>query len=285
MPYPATWWATEGHTGTTPKLPTEAPIRVHFGARSGTTSEMDNHEPYETHATPVTPLEHELVDCNESGRASESFVAELMAADFLVPELMSDDGALQHLLVNAESELYLSVFTSLSLTGGARVDENAGDRLVVAPFHEVSRRAAEMGAGLAINPDLADAGFGSTLSGWLPAPFIRDIAMRASAFEFLDVAPEIDDELLQRIARTCQTQHSHVHAAYAASYVASGRPPAPVLAFELHPDADSSIELQALWDSIELHARELAADLVDVELMVLDDASSWQQRCFWRRVA
>ncbi len=244
---------------------------------------MDGHDAPETNTTPVTPLEHELVECNESGRASESFVAELMAADFLVPELMSGDGSLQHLLVNADSELYLSVFTSLTLAGGAQVDEDAGDRLVVAPFHEVSRRAAEMGAGLAINPDLDDEGFGGTLSGWLPAPFVRDISMRASAFEFLDVTPEISDELLERIAHSCQTRFADVVAAYAASYVASGRPPAPVLAFELVPGADSNEALQALWDAIEAHARDLATDLVDVELMVLDDARDWQQRCFWKR--
>lgn len=232
---------------------------------------------------PVTPLEHELVDCNESGKASAEFVAELLAADFLVPELVGEDGSLQHLVVSTDNELYLSVFTSLALSAGADVNEEMGDRLVTAPFYEVSKLATDMGTGLAINPDLNDDGFGETLSGWLPAPFVQQMALRATSFEFVDAPPEAPDGLLDMIAGICQEQFPDVIAAYAASYVASGREPALMLAFELDEDSNPNQLVPDLWSAIEAHGQELAADLTEIELMVLDDTDGWEERRYYQR--
>ena len=234
-------------------------------------------------AVPVTPLEHELADCNQSGKASAEFVAELLAADFLVPELMGDDGSLQHLVVSTDNELYLSVFTSLALSGGADVNEEMGDRLVSAPFYEISKLATDMGTGLVINPDLNDEGFGETLSGWLPAPFVQQMALRASSFEFIDDTPVAPDGLFDLIVGICQDQFPDVIAAYAASYVASGREAALMLAFELDDDSNPNQLVPDLWSAIEVGGQHLAADLTEIEIMVLDGTDGWEERRFYQR--
>jgi hypothetical protein len=232
---------------------------------------------------PITPLEHELVDCNNTGRASAEFVAELLAADFLVPEMRAEDGSIQHLLVTADTELFLCVFTSLPLTAGAHIDEGVGDRIVMAPFYEVARLASDMGTGLAINPDLDDEGFGETLSGWLPAPFVHQMALRATAFEYVDSGVNVPEGLLDLVAAVCAESFPLVEAAYSVGYAAAGRDPALMLAFELDENSNPNELVPDLWNAIEQRASELAANLADIELMVLESSDGWDTRRFYER--